>query len=262
MKIDLTKAYREGYTFDYNSYFSKAWKRFGADYGSFIGMNLLFFVITIVVSLIPIVGIFNGLVSAVLYAGFYIYCRNMDRGTEKPGDFFAGFPFLGQIFLYNLVIFLLIIPLLFITLSAVIPLGVFMDLVLGNIQPYEFENQFEPEMISNIPIFMLGIFIFTCLAIYISVSFVFTIPLIVDAKQSFWQAMELSRKTVGRNFFSFLLFWIVYGIVASIGVVITCGIGLLLFIPFTYLLTYEMYNQIFEPEPSGYLDENDHLSMD
>ncbi len=256
MDIDLTHAYREGYNFDSNNYLNRAWKRFGKDYGVFIGMSLLFFILGIVLSFIPIVSLFNGTFSSLLYAGFYIYCRNMNRQTQQTGDFFGGFKFLKDILLYNIVVFLLIVPLLFISISSVIPFEVFWEMVQGSIDPYDIEGRIDQDGIANLPLFFIGMMVFMALAIYISISFVFAIPLIVDAGLGFWPAMELSRKTVGRNFFAFLVFGIVFVLTVAFGTVLTCGIGLLFFIPFSYVLIFEMYDQIFNPEPSSFLSED------
>jgi len=43
--------------------------------------------------------------------------------------------------------------------------------------------------------------------IYFMVSYTFALPLIVDRKMDFWQAMELSRKMVGRHW------WKVFGLI-------------------------------------------------
>ena len=55
---DLNKPLVEGYEFNGSEYFSEAWNMFKKEAGSFIGVTILFFIIYVVVALIPLVNIF------------------------------------------------------------------------------------------------------------------------------------------------------------------------------------------------------------
>ncbi len=238
---------KNGYEFDYNSYLSGAWKLFGKETATFIAMTILLFLILLALSLIPVLNFFNNFLSVILFAGFYIYARNIKRGSAKAGDFFQGFNYIGNIFVAQLIIFLLIVPLFFIVFASILPIESIWDLIQGNINSYEFESFVQEDMISNLPLFFLSILLVMGVSIYVSLSFMFATALIVDAQMGFWEALETSRKAVGQHFFSFLVFSIICIIIVAIGTVITCGAGLLIIIPYSYLLIFEMYDQIFQP---------------
>ncbi len=81
---------------------------------------------------------------------------------------------------------------------------------------------------------LIGIGFFLCIlpGIYLAVSWVFTIPLVVDKKMGFWEAMELSRKIVTRHWwkmFGFVIVLALLGIagllVCIVGVFVACAIG-------------------------------------
>ena len=84
--------------------------------------------------------------------------------------------------------------------------------------------------------------------IYLYISYSFTLVLIVDRKMRFWDAMELSRKVVAKNFFSFFGMYIVLWLVLTMGVIITCGLGLIIAFPYISLVVFSAYNDIIGPE--------------
>lgn len=151
---------------------------------------------------------------------------------------------------YLILLGLLFTPLIVLFFLFAIPFGDFFDMITsGGSFPMKFEDSFGNHIISNLPNFFLNISALIALGIYVGVAFAFVIPLIVDGKMGFWQAMGLSRKVVGKKFFSFLAFWIVFYIVFIVGTIITCGVGVLFLTPFAYCISFDMYDKIFEPYP-------------
>lgn len=75
---------------------------------------------------------------------------------------------------------------------------------------------------------ILGFFLLIIPAIYLSVAYSFAIPLIVDRKLDFWQAMEVSRKVVTKKWFSMFLFLILLALINIAGL-----LGLIIGIIFT-----------------------------
>ncbi len=245
---DLKHLEENNYAFDINAYLKGAWARFKPELGPLVGVNILVIVGSILLSIIPLIGQLNGLVSTILYAGFYIYLRKAEQGNHEGKDFFGGFHFVLPIILYRIVLFLLIVPLLFLAFSNVIPTEVMLELLNGERSPMEVQETISTYMLSITNIQSMGIFAALTVSIYLLISFSFTIPLIVDQNLSFWPAMELSRKTVGKKFFSFLIFWIVFGGLIGIATLLTFGLALLFVLPFIYTLLFEMYDQIFLEE--------------
>jgi len=91
---------------------------------------------------------------------------------------------------------------------------------------------------------VLGIFCCIIPGIYLAIAWTFAIPLIMDKRLDFWQAMEVSRKVVTRNWFMVLLIAIVASILAALGV-IACCIGVIFTLPLQMLIMMFAYEDIF-----------------
>ncbi|WP_294955405.1 hypothetical protein [Sulfurovum sp.] len=93
---------------------------------------------------------------------------------------------------------------------------------------------------------LLGILFFILPGIYLSVSYLFTLPLIADKQMPVWDAMELSRKTITRHWFK------VFGLVLilsllMLGGILTFGIGLVWAVPVLFTTLYGLlYTSIFD----------------
>jgi uncharacterized membrane protein len=77
--------------------------------------------------------------------------------------------------------------------------------------------------------------------IYLTVSWMFAIPLVIDRGMGFWEAMEFSRKVVAKHWFLMFALQLLCGLLAACGV-IACCIGILVSLPFgtaTLMYAYE-----------------------
>ncbi len=79
--------------------------------------------------------------------------------------------------------------------------------------------------------------------IYLAVSYMFTTFLVIDYRMEFWQAMEISRKIISRNWFAFLLFALVLCFINVLGA-LALGIGLLVTLPVTSCAVAIAYKEI------------------
>jgi uncharacterized membrane protein len=92
---------------------------------------------------------------------------------------------------------------------------------------------------------IIGIMLLVLPAIYVSVAYAFTIPLIVDKNMDVWEAMELSRKTVTKHWFK------VAGLMGLLSIImfisaIALGVGLVWTIPLFFVTMYGLaYPVIF-----------------
>ena len=71
----------------------------------------------------------------------------------------------------------------------------------------------------------LGFIVAMIPAIYLSISWMFSLPLIIDKQMEFWPAMSASRKMVGKHW------WLVFGLVVVCGLInlagfLACCVGL------------------------------------
>lgn len=82
--------------------------------------------------------------------------------------------------------------------------------------------------------------------IYLAIAYSMVVPLITLGKLEFWPAMEVSRKVISKNWWMFLLFTIVIGFLAMIGIVALI-IGMFVTLPLFYTMTYAAYEDIFAP---------------
>jgi len=93
---------------------------------------------------------------------------------------------------------------------------------------------------------IIGFVLLVLPGIYLSIAYVFTLPLIADKGMDVWEAMEFSRKTVTKHWFKVfgLLFLLSMLFLAGI---MTFGIGLIWAIPLMFLTLYGLlYRSIFD----------------
>jgi hypothetical protein len=94
-----------------------------------------------------------------------------------------------------------------------------------------------------------GLVLLVVPGVYLAVAYLFTLPLIVDRGIDFWQAMELSRKTVTRRWFSFTGFALLLFLINLAGVLVVV-VGLLVSVPVSFLAIAAAYRDVFGIEPA------------
>ena len=80
--------------------------------------------------------------------------------------------------------------------------------------------------------------------LYLTVSWMFAVPLVIDRGMGFWEAMEFSRKVVTKHWFLLLALQLLCGLLAACGV-IACCIGILVSLPFGTVTLMYAYEDIF-----------------
>lgn len=269
-KPDFSELLKKGYKFDIGETISDGWKLFAKSPGSYIGFMLLiivfyfvsvifiasigFLISPIVLSILLIIILFA---LGVLYTGINVYSRNLLDGTENFGDFFKGFESIGQISLHFLTFMLMMLPLYIFYFLVIMP-PEFIQL-LGESDPWAafedpayFSNEYQWGATE-----LIGYFLFLFASLYLSISYMFAAPLIVDAKMGFWEAMETSRKVVSHKLFSHVGFLILMVILVTVGTLITCGLGALAMYPFLGCTIFIAYNSIFSPYLNHVTDQID-----
>lgn len=104
----------------------------------------------------------------------------------------------------------------------------------------------------SIPVF--GALIAFVIQIFLSVTFVLTIPFIVFANFSWIEALKASMAVTFKNWF-FLFFILLISVIISFIGVIFCGIGVLFTFPFLYIATFVLYDKII-----GFNNEKDDIA--
>lgn len=251
-----------GYDFNMGKYMGDGWDLFKKGAGNYIGFTIVFFIIVTVLVFIPFVNLLVSVFEYVLLSGIFIYSRNLLNDKGEFSNFFEGFNSFGQIFLFAIVLFLFTMPALVVFIIYLIPAG-FVDAAMNGFEDAEYLAE---ELIANFSE-NLGAIVFLYLAmllymLYLYISYSFTLILIVDRKMRFWDAMELSRKVIAKNFFSFFGMYIILGIMVTFGVILTCGLGMLVAIPYMNTVIFSAYNNILGPEEDMMEQKTEELGSD
>jgi uncharacterized membrane protein len=221
--------------------------------GGYLGYFVLYLIITSVLGLIPFVNLISSvLIAPCLIFGFHLVSNQLSTtGTEPSfGEYFNGFQHFSKIIvvaiLTGLIILACSLPLIF-----SVGVGIFT------------ENLNDPSMVADIfsESFtggVIGIAVLTALVmIYLGVSWSFATLIAVFQDEDAWSAMEISRKIVGKNWFGFLAFFIVLGLINILGAVLLL-IGLLFTAPITYCCIYAAYEDVFgEVETFESIEDDD-----
>lgn len=243
----------QDYRFELNHYLNEGWRLFSKGAGSFIGFTVLFFIISFVMnilfSLIPYSSVLGYIVQAALSAGMFIFCRNLLNRREDFGDFFKGFSSIGQLSLYMLTLFAFLLPFIFIFFYFIFPIELLPDLMSGDVTSVSYAMEELLEKLSrNMPAILIVYLVLLGGILYVYISFAFVVPLIVDAKMDFWTAIKTSRAVIGKNFFSFLMMYILLFFMSVLGTILSCGLGLLVVVPYLSCVTFTAYDHIIKPQ--------------
>lgn len=84
--------------------------------------------------------------------------------------------------------------------------------------------------------------------IYLTVAWMFVIPLVVDKRMDFWPAMEVSLRVIQRNWFQFFLLGILNILVVMLGFLALC-VGIYVALPITIGAVAYAYEDVFGAEP-------------
>jgi hypothetical protein len=234
---DINSILQNGYSVEIGKFVQRGWEICQSNLGLFIGFFLVTLIIGATLGIIPGAG--NGVsivIGGPLNAGSLIVAFKVIKGQSIDfGDFFKGFQ---KAYFLPTVLVTLVTALL--TLACLVPAGIGFGIA-------SFASSASGEGQAN-PILLL---VATVLAIagligmiYLSISYVFAIPLVVGRKVEFWPAMEASRKVVGQQWFNVFGFMFVLGLINVAGV-LACGLGLLVTVPLTTCAIAAAYESIF-----------------
>ena len=244
-----------GYQFEMSLYINEGWELFKKGVGGFVGYTVLYFIIVMVVSLTPMVSLISNIIQYTLTAGYFIYCRNLLTDQHEFKDFFDGFKSFKDIFLHGIMLMVFFIPIVLLVFSVLLPYELLPDILSGD---FDFEYLYEEWLASlegNLTSIILIYFCIIALVVYIYLSYAFTLPLIVDGGLPFWEAMETSRKIIGKQFVPFLIMSILLTLISGFATAITCGLGLFGAIPFTYCVMFVAYDRITSSDDENEEDE-------
>jgi len=233
------------YDLDIGRCVGDSWNLLKNNFGLIFGGVAIFFLIQVGLSglaQIPFVGLVFSLASVILSGPlmgglYYFLLKNIRRQPAEIGDIFAGFRLaFGQLLLGYLVMAIL-------TCLAALPGAAIMAFpIIMMIRHHA------PEA-GPILLAVLGFIVAMVPAIYLNVSWIFSLPLIIDKQMEFWPAMGASRKMVGKHW------WLVFGLLVVCGLLyfagfLACCVGVLFIMPIVLGAMMYAYESIFSAPTS------------
>lgn len=257
------------YTLDILGCLSRGWDLFKNNFGALFVPFLLMIVIYVAASgsiqvilagiglkrlpfaqqqflVTPIYLILNAVVLGPILGGlYYIYLAVMRSRPSDIGSLFIGFKsYFSELFLAKLVTGIALsacmFPYSFLNASRMAPLMEKLQQDPKSIQPQEIISQMLSAFGGTAWVFIVCMIVVT----YLSVNWLFTLPLIVDKQMGFWTAMKTSWKMVHRHWFH------VFGLVVLVGLLnvagfCACCVGWLVTVPLGTAAVMFAYEDIF-----------------
>jgi hypothetical protein len=251
LATDLHDSLPVDYDLDIGGCISASWELVKNDFATVGGATAVLMLIQGAISLlgcIPLIGAVFGIVSIVvtgpLLAGSYaFFLRAIRKQPHQIENIFDGFKVnMGQNILAYLVYKLL-------TIATMLPGLILIAAPFLNFLPGGSHS------ISPVGLLMVfaGLVIAIVPAVYCSVSWIFTLPLVIDKGLGFWDAMKVSRAQVGKHFWAVFGLAIVSGLLNVLGFVLCC-VGLFVTMPMTFGSMMYGYETLFRktaPYPQG-----------
>jgi uncharacterized membrane protein len=209
--------------------------------GAWIGVVILWFLISIVLSFIPLIGqLAFVVISPVITAGFMLGCRDQDEGEPfRVAHLFAGFS--------NNRNQLMLVGLLYLAASIVIGIVLFV-VVGGAIFGAMMGGMADPETMSD-PSGMMGslgiaMLLIMGLTIPLMMAYWFAPALVSIEGMNAIPAMKYSFQACMKNIVPFLIYGLVLMVLMFIAI-IPIGLGLLVLIPVMLGSIYASYRDLF-----------------
>jgi len=230
-----------------------AWLTEGFDYfkrgaGVWIGISVIFLIIYIILSVLPVIGgLLLALLTPVLLGGLILGCRDLDQGKAMAvNHLFAGFSTnTGQLILLGLFNYIGMILIMVISMVIVMPFLGGMEYMM------QFMHTMEHGNLTMAPGMFLGMLLVLLVGLLFYLPLImalwFAPVLIVVDRQNAIDAMVNSFKGCLKNILPFLLYGLL-GLVLAIVASIPLMLGWLVLFPMIVASVYLGYKDIFKEE--------------
>jgi uncharacterized membrane protein len=94
----------------------------------------------------------------------------------------------------------------------------------------------------------IGILLLILPGIYLMLAYAMAMPLLIEKNMGIWEAMETSRKAIGKHWFTVFALFLLLGVVCILGA-IPLGIGLIWVMPLGMTVMGVTYKTIFGVNP-------------
>ncbi|MCX4028884.1 hypothetical protein H0A36_05880 [Endozoicomonas sp. SM1973] len=215
------------------SWISDAFKLFGSKPGLWILATIVYWVIVIILAVIPFVNLVSGFVAPIFTAGFIYASYKLDTGQGMEiVDIFEGFQRnLGQ---------LVLVAVLSIVLSVIVFAVLFLIALAFGF------NMMSPSGYSDFSMAVALIFglLFLALLLPIVMMVWFAPALVILNDFNAWPAMVMSFQGCLRNILPFIIYGVLMLVMAIIAA-IPLGLGYLVLMPVMYASIYTSYKSIY-----------------
>ncbi len=228
----------------------EGWRLFVKAPGVWIVILLIYLAISVVLSLIPFVGmIAQVLLSPVLVGGMLYGAATQARGeTLEIGYLFQGFrdqERMGPLVMLGLISvagYVLMLVVLVVLVGGGMMMGAMMDGAGAGMPPEVMGGLF-------VGVGFIALLIVMTIGLVVAMALFYGIPLIMLAGQNAWPAVQASVAACWINMLSLSVFGLIY-LVLAVAAVIPFGLGLLVLVPVTVCAVYASYREVFEEAPS------------
>ena len=220
-------------------WFTEGWRLFTMSPGIWVGMFVVFLLISLVLAILPLGSLVSSLCYPVVVAGVMLGCRSLEQGGPlEMGHLFAGFrKNAGNLLLVGV---LYLVGMMVIGFVAGIAAALMIPFMLGgNLKADDFGS-----MMAMAPLILLVVLVVLALMLPLIMALWFAPALVVFHEVAPMAAMRSSFHGCLRNFMPFLLYGVV-GLVLGILAVIPLGLGLLVLGPVMWGSMYVGYRDIF-----------------
>ena len=218
---------------DMNKALADGWEILKEHVGLLVGAGAIFFGIVFAAAMIPFGQLF---VQGPMMGGLIILMLKLIRhGQAEVGDVFLGFQNYLQLLLATIVqgaiVLASVIPGIIILIIGIVVFGI------GNDVP-------DPNPL-GIALLIAGGFLSLISILTASILIFFMVHLVADKRGTLGDALSATYKGGKMNFWSLLGMLIIIGIVSTLVIGLTCGIGTLFVIPWSTAVGVKAYEQIF-----------------
>ena len=229
------------YDLDIGGCIGRGWELMKSNFGLVVGATIVYGLIQFGVSMlgkIPKLGIVVTLCNYVFLSGplmaglYFLFLRAIRRQGAEVGDLFSGFSnnYLQLVLTYVVMVLLML-------LAALPGIAIF---VVGLMQTMH-HHAAEPLPMA---LMALGSVVALIPSVYLSVGWMFSLALVIDKGMEFWPAMSLSRRMVGKHWWTVFALLIVCGLINVLGL-LACCVGLLASVPTGFGALMYAYEDIF-----------------
>ena len=216
----------------------ESWRLFKSQPGVWIGMFLVYMIIMMVLSWIPLINFLSSLIAPIFTAGWMIAAVNCDHhGSAKLDDLFAGFSKnTGTLILVGVISLLIEVA-----IGMVVGLVFASSIGMNEMMSMTSDPQ---KLMQYAPLLAVFILLFAALVLPVIMLVWFAPVLIVQHNLAAWDAMSKSFMGCLKNVLPLTLYSIIMLVLLFLGM-IPLLLGLLIVMPMLMISVYAAYKDIF-----------------